>query len=230
MTSSFSPEALITSCDRAFNSVGNWGYLTLLSGQRLSSTAVVNATANYLNTSKVHGLVNGARVSFTATVLPAPLVALTDYYVTVISPTVIKLATTLVEALSNVFIDVTTAGSPDLVINESPLLATDPLSVLINKEVVHSAWLSRAPISNLGAATMVNGAALKPPTIVTLVNSTTTALVYQQVLLIQSTSTTAAVIGNIPSSGFILVDPNALQTVGANAIPTVLSIVLEASN
>ena len=163
-----------------------------------------------------HGLVTGSRLRLVGGVLPTPLLASTDYYAIVISPTVLKLATSLGNATAATAIDLTDAGSGSLTLTEQVLTGTDPLNVLVNKEISHPSWTVRATIDNLGAAAVVAGAAEKPVKTITVSNTAGTALSYQHYLIIESAA--AAALGSIPAgAGFIFNSEATVQSIASGS-------------
>lgn len=70
----------------------------------------VNSTNNYITGDKV-------TVSTSGGILPQPLASFTNYFVIVVSETQIRLATTRANAISNIYINLTTNGTPTNVIN-----------------------------------------------------------------------------------------------------------------
>jgi hypothetical protein len=206
-----STTALLAACDASFPPTGILGYLTLLGGHLTTGLAyTVNLATNELTTAAAHEFVTGSRIRLVGGTLPSPLLANTDYYVTVVSTTVLTLSATLDGAV----IDLTDAGSGALTLTEQPPTTTDPLSVLVNKEVSHPAWTTRAVIEDLGSASAVAGVAQKPTFEMTISNSETAPLTYQHYLIILSTS--ADTLGSAPSdAGFILSTEASVQNIAA---------------
>ena len=146
--------------------------------------------------------------------VPTPLLGNTDYYAIVISPTVLKLADSLANAIASTSIDLTDAGSGSLTLTEQVLTGTDPLNVLVNKEISHPSWTVRATIDNLGAAAVVAGAAEKPVKTITVCNTAATALSYQHCLIIESAA--AAALGSVPAgAGFIFNSEATVQSIAS---------------
>jgi hypothetical protein len=196
---------LLSSCDSVYPTAGIYGYLTLLKGTVATGLSyAANATTNALTTATAHGMVTGSRLRLVGGTLPAPLLANTDYFAIVSSPTVLTLATTLANATANTPIDLTDAGAGALTLTEQALTAADPIAVLINKEISHPAWTTRLPIDNLGAATAVAGVAEKPAKALLISNTGATPMSYAHYLVIKSAVAGSAVIGSVPTGGFVL--------------------------
>jgi hypothetical protein len=227
-TSTFSIDSLISNCNDAFSSVGTWGYMTLLKGDLITGlTYAANATTNTLTTPTAHGLVTGSRIRLVGGTLPTPLLANTDYFAIVSSTTSFTLAATLGGAA----IDLTDAGSGALTLTEQALTAADPLAVLINKEISHPSWTTRALVDNLGAAVAVSGVAEKPQKTLSVTNSGATTLSYQHYLFIESTAGTTAALGNVPAgAGFILSSEATIQNIAAGDPPRAIFFKLRARN
>jgi hypothetical protein len=222
--------SLLSNCDSAFPSAGSYGYLTLLKGGVVTGLGyTANATNNALTTATAHGMVTGSRLRLVGGTIPTPLLANTDYFVIKTSATVLTLATSLANALASVSIDLTDAGTGTLTLTEQALTAADPLSVLVNKEIVHPSWTERALIDNLGAATAVLGVAQKPIKGLTVSNNGTTAMSYAYYLVIASTAVGSAVLGSVPSSGFALVTVPAV-TIAPGDPPRVIQLKISVRN
>jgi hypothetical protein len=199
----YSIDSLLNSANSLFPAAGIWGYLTLLKGDVATGLAyTANATSNQLTTASAHGMVTGSRLRLVGGVLPTPLLANTDYFAIVSSATVLSLAASLADAVSATAIDLTDAGSGALTLTEQVLTAADPLSVLVNKEVSHPAWVARAVVDNLGTAVVAAGTAVKPPKVVAVTNTAGTPLTYAHYLYIASAA--AGSLGSVPpGAGFL---------------------------
>ncbi len=230
MPTNFSTDALLAACDTAFNPAGSWGYFTLLKPDLATLLGyAANPTTDLLTTVSPHGLVTGSKI-WTSGTLPTPLLANTDYFAIVVSPTTLKLATGLIDAQAATAIDLTDAGSGTLTLTEQALSAADPLSVLINKEIIHPSWPSRKLITDLGAAAISSGIAQKPVQTITIANSAATPLVFQDYLFILSNAPTAGTLGNIPvGAGFILGTDNQ-TTIAIGDPPTAIFLQLQVRN
>ena len=227
-TTTFSIDSLISNCNDAFPNAGTWGYMTLLKGDLTTGLSyVANATTNALTTATAHYLTTGSRIRLVGGVLPTPLLANTDYFAIVSSPTALTLAATL----GGTAIDLTDAGSGALTLAEQALTAADSLAVLINKEISHPSWTARSVVDNLGAAVAVAGVAEKPQKTLSVTNSSAATLSYQHYLFIESTAGTTAALGNVPAgAGFILSsEPNA-QNIAAGDPPRAIFLKLRARN
>ncbi|MGL4617887.1 MAG: hypothetical protein ACRCZS_02335 [Chroococcidiopsis sp.] len=228
MTTTFSIDLLRNSLDLAAPNTGTWGHMTLLRGDVTTGlTYTANATTNALTTATAHGLVTGSRIRLVGGTLPTPLLANTDYFAIVSSTTVFTLATTLANAQAATSIDLTDAGSGSLTFTEQALLATDPLSVLVNKEISHPSWTTRAVIDALGASVDATGIAEKPQKILSVVNSSGTALSYQHLLFIRGGT---AALGNTTGTGFVLDTEASIQTIASGDPPRAIFFKLRARN
>lgn len=177
MTSS--PSELLRVANAAYPAGSPIAQLILLRGDlQLNLAITVNALADTI-TSADHGLVTGSRfrVGSTGTV-PGGLAANVDYYAIALSATQIKAAATLADALAGTAINLTDGGTGTVVLNEQLLMATDPIEVLINKEL----GIPRQAIT-VGAAAMVGGEALKPALTFTVTNTGTSNLTYRHILI-----------------------------------------------
>lgn len=146
-------ETLNSDLDTLYAPTGTIGYLILLNNTLTTGLSfTVNTGTEELTTSAAHNLVTGSRVRVASTgVAPTPLNTATDYYAIVVSGTVIKLATTLANALADTAINLTDSGSGTLTLNEQILNQTDSLAVLINHELSHADYTRKA-ITDIGAA------------------------------------------------------------------------------
>ena len=202
--------------------------MTLLKGDVTTGLAyTANATTNELTTATAHGLVTGSRIRLVSGTPPTPLLANTDYFAIVSSTTVFTLATTLANAQAATAIDLTDAGSGGLTFTEQALSATDPLNVLINKEVNHPSWTTRAVIDALGASVDTSGIAEKPQKILSVVNSSGTTLSYQHLLFIRGGT---AALGNTTGTGFVLNTEGSIQTIASGDPPRAIFFKLRAKN
>jgi hypothetical protein len=231
-TTTFSIASLISNCDDAFPSAGTWGYMTLLGGNLATGLAyTADSSTTQLTTATAHGLVTGSRIRLVGGTLPTPLLANTDYFAIVSTSNVFKLALTLADAESSTSIDLTDGGSGALTFAEQALVSTDSLAVLINKEVIHPSWATRALIDNLGAAANVAGIAEKPTKTLGVSNTSATVLSYQHYLFIESTAGSTANIGNIPvGAGFILSSEAGIQSISVGDPPLAVFFKLRARN
>jgi hypothetical protein len=229
-TTAFSTDYLIGICDNAFPTAGSAGFLTLLSGGLATGLGyTANSTTNELTTVSAHGLVTGSRVRMVGGTLPSPLLTNVDYFANVLSPTVLRLSVSLADAVANTVVDLTTAGGGGLTLTEQVLKATDPLSVLVNKEVVHPSWPSRLSVVNLGGAINVGGVATKPTKTFDVNNtSASQVLSYQHYLFVNGGT---AVLGNVPSGvGFVLSSEALVQVINPGDAPRAVFFKLRARN
>jgi hypothetical protein len=227
-TSTFSIDSLISNCNDAFPSAGTWGYMTLLKGDlTVGLSYAANSDTNALTTLTAHKLITGSRIRLVGGTLPTPLLANTDYFAIVLTATTFTLATTLANAVAGTFIDLTDAGSGALTLSEQALTAADPLAVLINKEVSHPSWTTRAVVDNLGAAVNVSGVAEKPQKTLSVTNTAATALSYQHYLFIEGGT---AALGNTTGTGFILSSEAAVASIAAGDPPRAVFFRLRTRN
>jgi hypothetical protein len=202
MTATFSIESLKFKASQLFPAVGDWAYMTLLSGDVTTGMAyTANSSTNILSTATPHKLATGSRIRLVGGTLPTPLIANVDYCAIVGSPTTFWLASNLADAQINAPIDLVDAGSGALTFTEQALKSTDPLSVLINKEIAHPSWPSRLLVGNLGIAVDAGGFAETPAKNLVITNTDATALTYQHHLYIESVVAATAALGNIPAAG-----------------------------
>lgn len=86
--------------------------LQITSQPAFTGTFTADPSTDQINFSGGHTLVTGAAITVsTSGTLPSPLVAATIYYVSYVSSTDVKLATSLANLLAGTFIDITTAGT-----------------------------------------------------------------------------------------------------------------------
>jgi hypothetical protein len=219
MTAKLSIESLISKSNSSYPSTGNWAYMTLLKGSLTTGLDyTVSSITNELTTTAAHGLVTGSRIRLVGGVIPTPLLANTDYYAIVVSATVLTLAATAVDAVAGFSIDLTDAGSGTSTISEQSLLPTDPLSVLVNKEISHPSWPTRMLVEDLGAAANVAGMAVKSKSL-SLVNDGTTVMSFQYLLFVEGGT---AALGSLAGTGFVLESLAGVQNIAAGAARTVL--------
>ena len=77
----------------------------------MATSITVNTGTDELTWASAHGCSTGDMVSFTASVMPSPLVSGTSYYAIVSSSTVMQVATTRDNALVPTAINITTTGT-----------------------------------------------------------------------------------------------------------------------
>lgn len=233
MSAIHSIESLLNNCDEAYPSAGTWGYMTLLSDTLATGLSyVADIVGNTITTPTPHGLATGSRVRMVGGTLPSPLATNTDYYAIVISPTVVKLATTLALAQASSEIGMTDAGSGGLTLTEQTLTSADPLSVLLAKEISHPSWTARAIIDALGPATAVSGRAEKSTKLLPIGNTSGITLAYRHILFIESAVVGVGVLGNIPAAntGYQLRTEAGVQTIGVSDPPRVVLFSLRVRN
>jgi hypothetical protein len=227
----FSLESLKVKCNQAFPAAGGWAYVTLLSGDlALGVEYTANAATNELTTASAHNLVTGSRIRLVSGVLPTPTVANADYSVIFVSATTFKLAASLFNAVAGIEIDLSDSGSGLLTFTEQPLMPTDPLSVLVNKEIVHPSWTSRLLLDNLGAAVAANGAAETPAKNIVITNDGVIDLSFRYYLFIEDFAAGTAVLGSVPAAGYALETQPNLVTIAVGEPPRSVFMKLLARN
>jgi hypothetical protein len=182
-------------CDNAFAATGTIGYLALLKADlSLNLSFSATAAADALTTASAHGLTTGSRVRVAVAggTAPTPLTLAQDYYAIVTGATTLKLATTIDNALASTAIDLSDAGSGTLTLNEQELSQDDPIAVLLAKELSHPNWLTRAPITDVGVAT-VSGAAAEKIKAFAIQNTNVAALTYKHAWLLVGPGVTGAI-------------------------------------
>ena len=227
----FSIESLKAKCNQVFPAAGGWAYMTLLSGTLATGvTYTANATSNEFTTAAAHKLVTGSRIRLVGGVLPTPMVANADYFTIFATATTFRLATSLANAIAGTGVDLTDAGSGALTFAEQALLAIDPLSVLVNKEISHPSWTSRLLVDNLGVAVAVSGAAETPAKNIAIANTGSTALSFGHYLFIESTAAGTAVLGSVPAAGYVLDTQPNVVTISVGDPPRSIFLKLRARN
>lgn len=184
-TANLSQSTLLNFADATYPSLGTIAQLILLSGLLQTGLGfIADADTNQFTLTVPHGMVTGSRfrVSSTGT-LPSPLVLATDYFVISTSATTFRLATTLANATSNTFIDLTDAGAGTLTLDEQVLNQSDSPSVLTNKELTSISGYARMALTNLGTATIVSSNAQKPVKNVLLTNNGVADINYKQIMV-----------------------------------------------
>jgi hypothetical protein len=144
--------------DNAYGA-GSIARLLLLGDARLANWSAAVDTATNTLLGSAHGLTSGARVRVRGAVLPTPLLAMRDYRVLVLSPTEIQ----LVDTLGGIAIDLIDTGS-GVTIDEQLPNNTDPIDVLVAKELLATAGYIRQSIA-VGAAVVVGDGAQKSDTL-----------------------------------------------------------------
>lgn len=150
------------------------GYLILLSGQLLSgASGSINIAADTIATAAPHGLAIGSRIRFGG-VLPIGFLGTQDYFAVPTSATAFRVAANLAnaQALPAVPIDLTAASA--ILINEQLVIATDPINVLINKELPPANGYQRLAIANLDPAVITSPTTADHPAITLSITNTGT--------------------------------------------------------
>jgi hypothetical protein len=194
---------------------GAIGECILLTGSTtLNLTITTDALTNTI-TGTAHGLVTGSRVRINSNgTVPGGLAAGVDYYAIALSANQFKVAETLANAVAGTDINLTDGGTGTVTVNEQALLVTDPIEVLINKELPSGAY-QRLPIT-VGAAAMDGLEAVKPPVVVTLNNTGTTEIIYRHVLIAYGAGSAIASTAGI--TGFDLITEGTDQTTAASQV------------
>jgi len=195
---------------------GQVGRATILSGSTFTGNVTITPASDLITTATAHGLVTGSRVRIAATTTaPSPLLTTTDYYAVVISGTTFKLAATLEDALGAVVVNIIDSGSGAVSVTEQAVNNSDPLSVLLNKEVSHAGYTSRPAITDIGAAVVLGNGAQKLPIEVSIVNSGGSALTFRHTLLLFGSSASATIGSSSGVESQTLVDAGSNLTIGA---------------
>lgn len=146
-------------------SSGTIGYVTLIQPPLVTAAPVTIDTGTDLITAGTSpNFVTGMRFRLGGT-LPAieggTLSTSTDYFWISVSATTGRLATSLVNAQSNVFVNFTSAGS-SVTITEQLLVFTDPMNVKLGRELpAGNGWTTRKAIADIGPAIDAGGFAQK---------------------------------------------------------------------
>lgn len=208
--------------------LGTVGRATVLSGSLFTGDVTVTPSTDLITTAAPHGLVTGSRVRISAsTTAPSPLITTTDYFVIVVSSTTLKLASSLAEAQGGVPINIVDAGSGTMSVSEQALNTNDPLSVLLNKEVVHAGFTARPAITDVGAAVQVGNGAEKLPIEVSIINSGGTSLVYKHILLLFGSSVSATIGSStgVDSQSLVTVTDQTITAGNSNLLAITLRLI-----
>jgi hypothetical protein len=195
LASPFSASAFL---DLAIPSSSTIGYLCLLSGATFQGSATVDITDSSLTTAIPHNLQTGTRLKLqTSQALPVPLNTTATYYAKVLSATKLQLATSI--AALNQPIQLLNAGTGTLTINELALNNTDPVSVLVNKELLLSTVYNRPALTNIGmASALTPTSSAKPGKEIIIRNELNTSISFAHQLIIfggtQSPRTTTDIV------------------------------------
>lgn len=115
----------------------------------LASATDINITTDIF-TSAAHGFTTGLKVQVsTSLTLPAPLVAVTDYFIIVVDTNTFKLATSLAFALVGTQIDITTTGTGNQTVTPTALTAA---SVKLQKSNNSIVWIDDAAATSITAS------------------------------------------------------------------------------
>jgi hypothetical protein len=223
-----SPAALIAANNAIWAASGTLGYLILLKPDLFSGAGTVNATTDVITTAAAHGLVTGSRVQLsTAGIYPAlssgAIASGTDYYAIVTGSTTLKLATTLALATAGTAINFTDTGTGTLTLSEQRPTVSDPVAVLINKELGHADYVRQAVT---GATAQAVGEVAQQPAIATSYSPVATNMIYRQVLFLGGAT---SVIGNTTGTAVYLATETADITITPGA-PKVILTTLRTKN
>lgn len=206
LTTQYSSSLLLASCNRAFKSAGVWGAATLLAPPNLVATAaVLDPLTNAYTCANPHRLITSSRVKLVG--------AAVIYRVVVLTPTTFKLTDLSLTLISPSLLPSAVAWTEEI------LNQTDPLAVLLNKEVTHPGYLTRTAITNLGGATLVSGVATKAPKLVQFSNTLlgSDPISFQHILYIEEGLVT---LGSVPStSNFILTTLTTIEALSFTSLP-----------
>ena len=191
------------------------GYAILLApGVMSAAISAVNATANVF-TSSVN-LCTGAKVRIAAGVggvLPSPLIASVDYFLIELTSTTYSLASTLVDALAGIAIDITDVGTLPLNFNEQAIDELSPIEQIVIHEIPSSvSGYVRKPVT-FEPAVIVDRNVQKPAL---SINWTTgnTAIDYSAWVVIYGGAVGA---GSITGTGVIFGSDGTTYTIAANS-------------
>lgn len=183
--------------------------ILLRSGTAINLTVTTNALTDTMTTA-AHGMVTGSRFRIDSSgTVPGGLAAGVDYYAIGLSTTQFKAAETLADALAATAINLTDGGTGNVVINEQFVNATDPIEVLIAKELASGGAYVRQAVTT-AAATFNGTEAVKPPVVLTLTNTDAVDMVYRQILVAYGASSAIGTVTGI--TGFDLITEAADQT------------------
>jgi hypothetical protein len=207
-------ETLVAKNDLAWASSGSLGYLLLLTGDVYSASWTVNTSTDLITTASDHGLVTGSRVRVSTTtslpaISPGTLNSSTDYFVIYDDTNTLKLATTLGNANSNIALNFTDTGSGTHTITEQLVVADDPITVLVNKELPSALGYSRKHITGVSGAAIAGSYAEKAPVVLSYTASGGD-LVWRHALFLEGATST---IGNTTGTGVFLTTESGDQTI-----------------
>lgn len=165
------PQDLTYTANTVYPPGGFVGYLILLSGDLLlGAPGAIDPVGDTITTTAPHKLVTGSRVRIGG-VLPIDLLDTQDYFVVRIGANVFRLATSLANAQAAPAVIVNLTASA-ILINEQLLIASDPINVLINKELPLAAGYQRLVISNLAPAAITSPTTADHPAVTLSITNT----------------------------------------------------------
>jgi hypothetical protein len=175
------PQDLTYTADTIYPPNTMIGYLILLSGKLLlGEVAATNSTTDAVTTTNPHGLAIGSRIRFGGT-LPIDLLGTQDYFAVPTGANTFQVAQSLAgaQALPPVVIDLTITTTT-LLVNEQLLLASDPINVLINKELPAANGYQRLAIAGLAPAVITSPTtADHPPLTLSITNTGATDMTHR---------------------------------------------------
>jgi hypothetical protein len=175
------PQDLTYTADTIYPPNTAIGYLILLSGHLLlGAAAATDPATDTIATTNPHGLAVGSRIRFGGT-LPIDLLGTQDYFAVPTGANTFQVAQRLADAqaLPPVVVDLTIATGA-LLVNEQLLLASDPTSVLINKELPAANGYQRLAIAGLAPAVITSPTtADHPPLILSVTNTGATDMTHR---------------------------------------------------
>jgi hypothetical protein len=139
--------------------------IALISGDlALNMTTTASPSTGTLTTSSAHGLVTGARIrlapaaAIVGDYVPGGTNEITDYFAIVLSTTTLKLATTLANANAGAQLTLTSAGQ-GVLLNQQLLVADDPNSVIISRELPSGNGYTERASTTIGNAVITGNEA-----------------------------------------------------------------------
>lgn len=195
-------------CDLYHPIAGTIRHVALLrSSLQLAIAFTADAASNVLTFATAQPFQTGARLRCTSTAtLPTPLVAGVDYFAIRLTATTFKVSA----ILGGAEVDLMDAGSGTLTINEQALGRTDPIAVLLSKEIAFPGYSTRFAITDAGPAAMVLGKAQKTKLVI-IVNNGTTDVSIAHYLIIRGGSAT--------------IGDTAMAAHGLDTLPSVLTVI-----
>jgi hypothetical protein len=190
------PQDLTYTADFVYPPGAAIGYLILLSGDLLlGEPGAIDPATDTIITTSAHGLAVGSRIRFGG-VLPIDLLGTQDYFAVPTGVDTFQAARNLADAqaLPPVVIDLTIASA--LLVNEQLLVASDPINVLINKELPAANGYQRLLIDNLAPAAVTSPTTADHPIVNLAITAGSSEMLHRyEVVSIGGTSTVGDVTG-----------------------------------